>query len=125
MSESSGMNVAPRATAKDFRLKVSKMSTARDPIQSAKPFQSETNWQVVSTPLPAARACSRATHESLVSQNANVRFLRHIWLLLDEWSMRGYCHDTHMWPAKMEVLRSLKSGGCHTRRPTSVPPPCA
>lgn len=34
--------------------------------------------------------------------------LRRIGVWLDNWCLRGYSHDTHCWPAKVERLRTLK-----------------
>ena len=112
-------------TTKELAAKAPVMTATGIPNQAREPFRFETKPQLVRARLSVAPKCPGATHESLASHNANIGFLRHIGLLLDEWSVRGYSHDTHMWSAKMEVLRSLKSCGCHTRQASSATAPRA
>jgi hypothetical protein len=41
--------------------------------------------------------------------------LRRMGIWLDAWGLRGYPHDTHDWPSKVERLRSMKTTSRHVR----------
>jgi len=70
-------------------------------------------------PKPSGSASSGATGHGAkkpLRLRRRVRVLiRRMGIWLDAWGLRGYPHDTHDWPSKVERLRNMKTTSRHIR----------